>query len=34
MLTEDQVKFHGAWQGGKIGIAYSPEDALKIIGAL
>lgn len=34
MRTPDQTKFHAAWQGQPVAIAYSPDDALRIIGAI
>lgn len=33
MRSPDQIKFHQEWQGGEIFIVYSPDEALKIIGA-
>lgn len=33
-LTEDQLKWHGAWQGGTLAVVDSPEAALRALGAL
>lgn len=33
-LTEDQVKWHREWESTFLGIVESPEEALKIIGAI
>lgn len=32
-LTEPQVEWHGGWKG-QVAIAYSPDDALRIVGAI
>lgn len=34
MLTPAQIKFHAEWQGPPIIIAYTPEEALRAIGAI
>lgn len=33
-LSPDQIKFHAEWRGVPISIAYSPDDALRIVGAI
>lgn len=33
-LTKSQIEFIKNWRGGKIGVARTPEEALKIIGAI
>ena len=33
-LTEDQLKWHGAWNGGPLAIVDSPDAALRMLGIL
>lgn len=33
MRTPDQVKFHESWRGRPIIVAYTPDEALRAIGA-
>ena len=33
-LTEDQLKWHGAWRGGPLAIVDSPDAALRILGVM
>jgi Holliday junction resolvase len=33
-LTEDQLKWHGAWRGGPLAIVDSPDAALRMLGVL
>lgn len=33
-LTEDQLKWHGAWTGGPLAVVDSPEAALRVLGVL
>ena len=33
-LTEDQLKWHGAWQGGPVAIVDGIDAALRILGVL
>ena len=33
-LTEDQVKWHGAWRGGPVAIVMDVEGALRAIGMM
>ena len=33
-LTEDQIKWHGAWRGGPLAIVDGPEAALRMLGAI
>ena len=33
-LTEDQIKWHNDWTGGSLSVIESPEQALKLIGAI
>ena len=33
-LTEDQLKWHGAWNGGPLAIVDSPDAALRMLGVL
>ena len=33
-LTEDQLKWHGAWRGGPVAIVDGPDAALRMLGVL
>lgn len=33
-LTEDQLKWHGAWRGGPVAIVDGPDAALRILGVM
>lgn len=33
-LTEDQIKWHGAWRGGPLAVVDGPEAALRMLGAI
>lgn len=33
-LTEDQLKWHGAWRGGPVAIVDGPDAALRMLGLL
>jgi Holliday junction resolvase len=33
-LSEDQIKWHGAWRGGPLAIVDGPEAALRMLGVL
>ena len=33
-LTEDQIKWHGAWRGGPLAVVDGPEAALRMLGVL
>ena len=33
-LTEDQLKWHGAWKGGPLAVVDSPDAALRMLGVL
>ena len=33
-LTEDQLKWHAAWQGGTLAVVDSPEAALRALGVM
>jgi Holliday junction resolvase len=33
-LTEDQLKWHGAWRGGPLAIVDSPDAALRMLGVM
>jgi hypothetical protein len=33
-LTEDQLKWHGAWRGGPMAIVDGPDAALRMLGVL
>lgn len=33
-LTEDQLKWHGAWRGGPLAIVDGPEAALRMLGVM
>ena len=33
-LTEDQLKWHGAWRGGPLAVVDSPDAALRMLGVL
>lgn len=33
-LTEDQIKWHGAWMGGPLAVVDGPEAALRMLGVL
>jgi Holliday junction resolvase len=33
-LTEDQLKWHGAWRGGPVVIVDGPDAALRMLGVL
>ena len=33
-LTEDQIKWHGAWRGGPLAVVDGPEAALRMLGML
>ena len=32
LLTEDQLKWHGSWNGGALAVVDSPDAALRMIG--
>ena len=34
LLTEDQLKWHGTWNGGALAVVDSPDAALRMIGVL
>ena len=34
LLTEDQLKWHGAWKGGALAVVDSPDAALRMIGVI
>ena len=34
LLTEDQLRWHGAWKGGALAVVDSPDAALRMIGVL
>jgi hypothetical protein len=34
LLTEDQLKWHGSWNGGALAVVDSPDAALRMIGVL
>ena len=34
LLTEDQLRWHGNWNGGALAVVDSPDAALRIIGVL
>jgi Holliday junction resolvase len=33
-LTEDQLKWHGAWRGGPLAVIDGPDAALRMLGVL
>ena len=33
-LTEDQLKWHGAWRGGPLAVVDSPDAALRMLGVM
>jgi Holliday junction resolvase len=33
-LTDDQIKWHGAWMGGPLAVVDGPEAALRMLGVL
>lgn len=33
-LTEDQLKWHGAWRGGPVAIVDGPDAALRMLGVM
>lgn len=33
-LTEDQLKWHGAWRGGPLAVVDGPDAALRMLGVL
>jgi Holliday junction resolvase len=33
-LTEDQLKWHGAWRGGPVCIVDGPDSALRMLGVI
>jgi Holliday junction resolvase len=33
-LTEDQLKWHGAWNGGTLAVVDGPEAALRVLGVI
>ena len=33
-LTEDQLKWHGAWRGGPLAIVDGPDAALRMLGVM
>jgi hypothetical protein len=33
-LTEDQLKWHGAWRGGPLAVVDGPDAALRMLGIL
>ena len=33
-LTEDQLKWHGAWRGGPLAVVDGPDAALRMIGVM
>ena len=33
-LTEDQLRWHGAWKGGSLAVVDGPEAALRMIGVI
>ena len=33
-LTEDQLKWHGAWNGGPLAVVDGPDAALRMLGVL
>lgn len=33
-LTEDQLKWHGAWRGGPLAVVDGPEAALRMLGVM
>lgn len=33
-LTEDQLKWHGAWKGGSLAVVDGPEAALRMLGVI
>jgi len=33
-LTEDQLKWHGAWRGGTLAVVDGPESALRVLGVI
>jgi hypothetical protein len=33
-LTEDQLKWHGAWRGGPLGVVDGPDAALRMLGVM
>ena len=34
LLTEDQLKWHGSWNGGALAVVDSPDAALRMIGVI
>ena len=34
LLTEDQLKWHGAWKGGALAVVDNPDAALRMIGVI
>lgn len=33
-LTEDQLKWHGAWRGGALAVVDGPDSALRVLGVI
>lgn len=33
-LTEEQLKWHGAWRGGPLAVVDGPESALRMLGVM
>ena len=33
-LTEDQLKWHGAWRGGPLAVVDGPDAALRVLGVI
>ena len=33
-LTEEQLKWHAAWQGGTLAVVDSPKSALRVLGVI
>ena len=33
-LTEDQIKWHGAWRGGPLAVVDGPDAALRMLGEI
>ena len=33
-LTEDQLRWHGAWKGGSLAVVDGPEAALRMLGVI
>ena len=34
LLTEDQLRWHGSWNGGALAVVDSPDAALRMIGVI